>query len=33
VDGITGATMTSGRVEKMLNETINAIVTKVQGNV
>jgi len=33
VDGITGATMTSDRVEKMLNNVISDIVAKVNGNV
>ena len=33
VDGITGATMTSDRVERMLNDIIEEIVTKVEGNV
>ena len=33
VDGITGATMTSDRVEKMLNDVISEIVAKVNGNV
>ena len=33
VDGITGATMTSDRVEKMLNDVIENIVAKVNGNV
>jgi Na+-transporting NADH:ubiquinone oxidoreductase subunit C len=33
VDGITGATMTSDRVELMLNQTIKTIVSEVRGNV
>ncbi len=33
VDGITGATMTSNRVQKMLNDVISDIVAKVNGNV
>lgn len=33
VDGISGATMTSDRVEKMLNDIIENIVAKVNGNV